>query len=171
MDHNLLAACGLYCGACYHYRASFHGQKRLAEEAARRGRSSEGFACRGCRSNARYIHQGCANCAIRACADRGGVAHCGLCGRFPCERITAFQGDGRVHHRDVFGQLGRLCAVGEDQWLSDQAQRWKCECGESYSWYETRCSRCGTRLDSYGPDPTITAACQPAVPAPPTARA
>jgi hypothetical protein len=158
MDSNLLAACGLYCGACYHYRASTYGRKRLFEEATRRGRSPEGFTCRGCRSNVRYIHDGCASCAIRACADRSGVAHCGLCAQFPCDRIKAFRGDGRVHHRDIFAELACLRDRGAEQWLSDQSQRWKCECGESYSWYETMCSRCGKPLPSYGPDPTINRA-------------
>jgi len=46
----LLGVCGLYCGACYHYRASFTEGRYLLEEAARQGRSLEGFACKGCRS-------------------------------------------------------------------------------------------------------------------------
>jgi hypothetical protein len=33
----LLTACGLYCGACYHYRASQPDDKHLMSEAARRG--------------------------------------------------------------------------------------------------------------------------------------
>jgi hypothetical protein len=35
----LLGACGLYCGACYHHRASLPEGQRLLEAAARQGRA------------------------------------------------------------------------------------------------------------------------------------
>jgi hypothetical protein len=151
----LLGVCGLYCGACYHYRASFYDSERLSEAAARRGCDPGGFTCQGCRSDMLYIHPGCARCKIRACADERGVVHCGLCTEFPCDRIKAFQSDGRVHHRDVLIELESLRAKGADKWLVEQAQRWKCECGESYSWYEATCNNCGEPLNSYGADPTV----------------
>ena len=37
-DPKLVAYCGLYCGACYQYRASFYDDDHLRAEAARRGR-------------------------------------------------------------------------------------------------------------------------------------
>ena len=153
--NRLLGVCGLYCGACYHYRASFYEFERLSGEAARRGRAPEGFTCQGCRSGKLYIHPGCAQCEIRACADEKGIVHCGLCTEFPCDRIRAFQGDGRVHHRDIVVELNNLGEKGADKWLAAQAQRWKCECGESYTWYEETCNNCGKPLDSYGVDPTV----------------
>ena len=155
-DHRtLLAACGLYCGACTHYQASFYDKDRLHKEAARRGRDPQGFTCQGCRSDALYIHAGCAQCEIRACADRRGIQHCGLCADFPCERLLAFQGDGRVHHRDILVELVRLRERGAQAWLAMQAEMWRCSCGESYSWYEENCQRCGEPLASYGADPTL----------------
>lgn len=75
-DRDLLAACGLYCGACYHYRASFPEGRHLLAEAARRGHPLEGYACRGCRSDVLYVHPGCARCPIRACAEEKGLLHC-----------------------------------------------------------------------------------------------
>jgi hypothetical protein len=149
----LLAVCGLYCGACYHYLASLPEGKHLLEEAARQGRGLEGFACKGCRSDELYVHSGCAHCKIRACAEERGILHCGLCDEFPCERIRAFQGDGRVHHRDILIQLEEIRAKGPDRWLAEQAGRWRCACGASFSWYETFCGNCGAPLESYGPDP------------------
>lgn len=151
----LLAACGLYCGACYHYRASFYDSGRLSAEAARRGRDVEGFTCRGCRSGALYIHDGCARCDIRACADEKGIPHCGLCAEFPCGRLRAFQTDGRVHHLEILTQLERLREAGPERWLAGQARRWQCACGESYTWYEETCHHCGAPLSSYGADPTL----------------
>jgi Protein of unknown function (DUF3795) len=110
--NTLLAACGLYCGACYHYRASFYEADRLQTEAARRGQKPVGFPYQGCRSEALYIHPFCARCDIRACADAKGIPHCGLCAEFPCARIKAFQSDGHVHHRDVLTELVNLREKG-----------------------------------------------------------
>ncbi|MEA4907977.1 MAG: DUF3795 domain-containing protein [Chloroflexi bacterium] len=151
----LLAACGLYCGACYHYRASFHTPDRLAEEATRRGRSPQGFTCQGCRSDRLYMQPGCAQCSLRACADEKGLLHCGLCPQFPCAQLRAFQSDGRVHHVDIFGQLEELVEQGPGPWLAGQARRWTCVCGEPFGWYEQTCPHCGRALDSYGVDPSL----------------
>ncbi|MBN1312890.1 MAG: DUF3795 domain-containing protein [Anaerolineae bacterium] len=147
---SLLAACGLYCGACYHYRASFPEGQHLLEEARRQGRKLEGFTCRGCRSDVLYIHPGCAQCQIRDCTDSRGILHCGLCTEFPCEQLIAFQNDGHVHHLDILMQLEELKEKGPERWLAEQEQRWRCQCGASFSWYETTCHRCGASLNSYG---------------------
>jgi hypothetical protein len=149
----LLGVCGLYCGACYHYRASYPESKHLLEEAARQGRALEGFACQGCRSDALYVHPGCAQCEIRACAEDRGILHCGLCAEFPCDRLEAFRNDGRVHHLDAPANLEELKAKGVERWLAEQERRWTCGCEKRFSWHETACSRCGASLDSYGPDP------------------
>lgn len=145
--------CGLYCGACYHHRASFPESKHLLEEAACQGRELEGFTCQGCRSDILYIHPGCAQCKIRACADERGVLHCGLCPGFPCARIEDFQVDGHIHHLDVLDNLASLKEKGPGRWLVEQERRWMCECGVKFSWYETVCHNCGAALASYGPDP------------------
>jgi hypothetical protein len=151
----LLGACGLYCGACYHYRASLAEGRHLLEEAVGQGRSLEGYGCKGCRSSVLHSHPGCSQCAIRACAEKAGLVHCGLCWEFPCDRIRAFQSDDRVHHRDVLAHLEALRAMGPDRWLVEQAQRWTCRCGAGFSWYEARCHRCGAPLPSYGSDPAV----------------
>jgi len=153
-DRRLLGVCGLYCGACYHYRASFPQGEHLLAEALRQGRNLEGFTCQGCRSDHLYVHPGCARCQIRACVDGRGILHCALCPEFPCDRLKAFQSDGRVHHRDVLSHLEDQKATGPDRWLAEQAQRWTCGCGARFSWYEEFCHRCGAALASYGPDPT-----------------
>ncbi len=151
----LLAVCGLYCGACYHYRFTLPEGQHLLSEILRRGRDPRGFDCKGCRSDTLPVHSGCAQCQKRACADARGVMHCGLCEAFPCEQLRAFQNDGRVHHRDVVQQLEDLREQGPDQWLAAQAQQWTCECGMGFSWYEETCAACGKPVHSYGPDPTV----------------
>jgi hypothetical protein len=151
----VLGVCGLYCDACYHYRASFPEGKHLLKEAVRQGHKLEGFTCQGCRSDSLYIHPGCAQCKIRACAEEKGIIHCGLCLDFPCDQTKAFQEDGRIHHRDVVAHLEELKNKGPDQWLAEQARRWKCGCEASFIWYEVSCQRCDAPLASYGPDPRM----------------
>jgi hypothetical protein len=57
----------------------------------------------------------------------------------------------------VLAHLEELSAKGTRTWLAEQAQRWTCRCGAGFSWYEEVCHHCGAPLDSYGPDPTVTA--------------
>jgi hypothetical protein len=146
----LFAACGLYCGACYHHLASRPEGQHLLDDMHRQGRPLEGYTCQGCRSDILYIHPGCAQCELRACADSKEILHCGLCTEFPCEQLIAFQNDGRAHHLDILTQLEELRAKGPDRWLAEQEQRWQCQCGASFSWYEATCHHCGASLDSYG---------------------
>jgi hypothetical protein len=149
MDIKLLGVCGLYCGACYHYRASLPEGKHLLAEDARQGRPLQGFTCQGCRSDSLYVHSGCAECALRDCAQEKEVIHCGLCAEYPCARLTAFQSDGRPHHADVLDNLEVLKSLGPERWLAGQEQRWRCDCGAGFSWYEERCHDCGAKLDAY----------------------
>ena len=149
-DSNLLlGVCGLYCGACNHYRSSFPESGHLLEEASREGRELKGYTCSGCRSNALYIHTGCSECKIRACAEGKNIQHCGLCTELPCVQLKAFQNDGRIHHLDIISNLEELKEKGADLWLIEQEQRWKCKCGFSFSWYEKSCHNCGKILNSY----------------------
>jgi hypothetical protein len=150
-ETELQGACGLFCGACYHYRAAFPESRHLLETALRQGQPPEGFLCQGCRSDRHYVHPGCAACAVRACADQRQIAHCGLCPDLPCLRLMAFQNDGREHHRDVLANLQDAARIDAAHWLQDQALRWTCRCGASFSWYETSCAQCGAALESYGP--------------------
>jgi hypothetical protein len=109
--------------------------------------------CHGCRSD--KLTTSCTGCAIRECAAKRGVLHCGLCVEFPCHQLKAFQHDGRIHHIVVLDNLESLRRHGPMQWLSEQEQRWRCKCGQPFSWYEERCSQCGSSLTSYG-KPTAT---------------
>jgi len=145
----LLGVCGLYCGACYHFQASFPENRHLLEDAARKGRDLLGFTCSGCRSSSLYIYAGCAECQLRACAERKQIQHCGLCDEYPCQQLIAFQNDGRVHHLDIQANIAELKELGADRWLAEQELRWKCKCGTSYSLYEKTCHNCGENLNSY----------------------
>lgn len=147
---SLLGYCGLYCGACNHYRASFSKGKHLLGEAVKQGKDPNGFTCGGCRGNAKYLHSGCDVCQIRLCAEKKGVVHCGICTDFPCEMLITFQNDGRhIHHLDVANNLKEVKSKGPEQWLKEQEEKWRCDCGMSFSWYEKECNNCGIELVSY----------------------
>lgn len=145
----LIGYCGLYCGACPHYRASLPEGAHLLAEAAREGREIAGYACRGCRSDNLYIHPGCAACRIRGCAQAKGLPHCGLCAEMPCDELLAFRDDGHAHHLDIQRNLAELSRIGPGAWLAAQEERWQCGCGMAYSWYENSCRRCGRALAAY----------------------
>jgi len=149
-NRELLGACGLYCGACYHYLASFDESIHLREVAMQQRGNLEGYFCQGCRSELLYVHPGCSQCEIRACANSRNLDHCGQCTEYPCVRIKAFQSDGRLHHRDILVNLAELIQERPEHWLEEQAKRWKCECGARFSWFEQFCSQCGALLASYG---------------------
>ncbi len=145
----LLGFCGLYCGACNHYRSSFTDGTHLLY-----GEYPETFTCRGCRGETEFLHQGCDVCGIRLCAEGRGFLHCGQCDVFPCEKIVEFQHDVRhQHHLDVVDNLREMKMNGPEAWLGAQNKRWTCDCGMPYSWYEVRCSRCGAGLISYADRP------------------
>lgn len=153
----LLAVCGLYCGACYHYRAGQPDGAHLLADEARGGRPLEGYSCEGCRSGRLYVHANCATCELRACAEARGVLHCGECSDLPCEKLLRFQNDGRKHHVDVVATLREIAKQGAEVWLAAQARRWSCpNCGAPFSWYELRCPACEADLPSYGIDEPVS---------------
>jgi hypothetical protein len=155
-DRALLAVCGLYCGACYHYRAGQPGGEHLLADEARGGRPLTGYICEGCRSDRLYAHGNCTTCGLRACAESRGLLHCGECPELPCEALLQFQYDGRKHHVEVVSTLREIADVGSDVWLQAQARRWSCpECGTPFSWYERHCHACGAAVPSYGDDEPI----------------
>jgi hypothetical protein len=149
----LLGYCGLYCGACYHYRSSFPESRHVLEEAVRQGKDPEQFTCGGCRGEKERMYVGCVSCAIRTCAEKKGIIHCGICSSFPCDMLLEFQHDEKhIHHLDVVDSLNALTGKGPQAWLQEQRANWRCTCGLPFSWYERRCAACGSPLHSYGTD-------------------
>ena len=148
---NLVATCGLYCGACPIYldtqsrsdqkTREFMRQLGSGQTAIRR----EDFLCDGCQGKGRLISF-CAKCAIRSCAQGKGIARCSDCPEFPCARLTDFNNNyGKLqHHSEVLANLGRLRQMGIKNWAASEQQRWRCpQCRNPLSWYDKACSQCG----------------------------
>lgn len=143
MADDLIAYCGLYCGACS-FKTAFETRDRehLLRMPAKYDPLKEAplEGCPGCRRENR-----CGECALRDCAVARAVDHCGRCGEFPCDKLVRFSADGIPHHAETIGNLKALNAMGEERWLAAQEALWACPCGERFSWYLREC-RQGGRL-------------------------
>lgn len=139
---NLIAFCGLYCGACsFRVAAQENDRRHLRDMPARYDAYKDVpmDVCPGCRQDSRD-----GQCAIRDCARKHGLTDCGQCPDFPCPRIRSFNDDGVPHHAESISNLTRLTETGEEAWLREQEQRWTCACGARLSWYLKEC-RCGNK--------------------------
>jgi hypothetical protein len=136
-DLNLLAYCGLYCGACsFKVAAVEQDRKHLAQMPTKYDhlKTQPLEECRGCRADDR-----CGDCGIKDCARARGVAHCGECGGFPCSLMVQFCSDGIPHHAEVIGNIQRIRQAGPRQWLEENAAAYACRCGKRLSWYVRDC--------------------------------
>lgn len=136
-DLNLLAYCGLYCGACsFKVAAAEREQKHLAPmpEKYNHLKVMPLDECRGCRAD-----DACGDCDIKDCARVKGVAHCGECGEFPCDLVTRFSSDGIPHHAEVIGNIRRILQIGPRRWLEEADAAHACRCGKRLSWYVKDC--------------------------------
>jgi len=144
---DLIATCGLYCGACS-FKLAFDENERAHVRAMPsrydKAKEAELEACPGCRGEATAC--GADPCKIRACARECELTHCGLCAEFPCSVLSAFANDGVPHHGETLGNLNRLREVGESAWFIEQRARWTCACGAKLSWYLLECPKCGRDL-------------------------
>lgn len=101
----IMAYCGLLCGECPAYKATVADDMAIREKTAKAwskmfGREvvPETINCLGCNSDVLFSH--CSVCEIRACAQGKGIAHCGKCGDFACEKVTGvLKHDGSAQKR------------------------------------------------------------------------
>ena len=148
-DHGKVGRCGIYCGACYVYRAQRDGGRFLAETAEQQGVPKDRVKCDGCRGPEERLWKNCAECSLRECLGEKGLEFCYQCEEFQegtCEnyeRLSEFCGR---RGEDIRASINHISHNKED-WLREQREKWRCGiCGEPYSWYETVCHHCGSDL-------------------------
>jgi hypothetical protein len=150
-DHlNLLAYCGLFCGACSFKLTVDDGERaHVLSLPARydKAKEAELEACPGCRSEP--VADGDDPCKIRYCARARGLAYCSACDDFPCSTISEFAADGVPHHGQALASLRRIGDAGASAWLSEQEAQWTCACGAKRSWYIDECPKCAVRLPNH----------------------
>jgi hypothetical protein len=141
MSNELIAYCGLYCGACS-FKVAFEENDR--EHLMRMPPKYDYLKnaplefCPGCR-----LENKCGECAIRDCAIEKKVAYCSLCDEFPCDKLKRFSTDGIPHHAESIENLKESKTMGSEKLLTTPKAQWMCTCTERYSWYLKRCKKCG----------------------------
>ena len=147
---NLIAACGLYCGACEMYRAVHDNDKERQETLIRAFNSRGGkftladLECDGCLAGGR-LSPWCRECKIKDCnkLEHGETICSPDCPDFPCEELTEFAGQ-MPHHNEVIDNLRRLKEKGLKKHAEEEEKRWLCpECKTPLAWYHKNCYRCG----------------------------
>jgi hypothetical protein len=93
----ILGACGLVCSECEAYKATqTNDPDAIAKTAAEWSKmfsadiKPEYVWCDGCLAASSRKCGHCAECDIRACVTSHGLANCGECGDYACEKITQF---------------------------------------------------------------------------------
>ena len=121
----LVAPCGLYCGACAVYKAS--SDRALAEKIAqRRGISPDKVRCRGCRAEKGIIGmQGTSVCRTYDCAVNQKVEFCYQCKDFPCLKLApcADRAQEIPHNMKVYN-LVSIRSMGLERWLETAEKAW-----------------------------------------------
>jgi hypothetical protein len=148
-DENLVASCGLYCGACPMYLATQENDEQRRASMQKQFGSGlskmpkEDLLCDGCLGGGR-LASFCRKCAIRESATaKTKTRRCSECAEFACSRITDFNNDGMLHHAEVLENLRQLHATGIKNWAKHEEDRWRCpKCRAKISWYEPECPKC-----------------------------
>jgi hypothetical protein len=144
----LVAACGLYCGACPMYLATVQNSeekiKGLQKQFGGSTLSREDLLCEGCLGGGR-LASFCRKCNLRECAaGKPDVKRCSDCSEFPCSKITRFNNDGMLHHSEVLANLRQIKEMGMENWTKHEEERWRCpQCKNTLSWYDPKCPKCG----------------------------
>lgn len=145
INRDLLAPCGLYCGACgvmVAYRDQNEKLKRILADTY--GTRPDDVVCHGCMSDVRFKY--CQTCNIRSCVLQKGYEGCYQCNEFPCEYISEFP--------DPLGRRVMLRAVpewkylGTEKWVEAEERRYSCpSCGAKVLRGSSRCRVCKTSLN------------------------
>jgi len=151
----LIAACGLYCGACEMFRA-VHDDNKEKQQALVRAFNARGgkftvndLECDGCLAGGR-LSPWCRQCNIKSCAKRpsGEVICSSSCPDFPCAVLAEFA-KSMPHHAEVIDNLRRLEKVGIKKHAEQEERRWHCpRCKKPMSWYYRKCTECGAERSS-----------------------
>ncbi len=149
---HLAAACGTYCGACPAYLNKHgKGKNNFPTEPVNAKidafvKMMKGFQCDGCLSGGTLANH-CKNCNIRThAASTQNDGRCTNCGDLPCYRVTNLINDGNnyPHRQEYLPNLAKIKEMGVEEWILYEEERWNCsKCGQTLSWYDTRCTGCG----------------------------
>jgi hypothetical protein len=114
-----MAACGLDCNECGHYKLAMEHNLKSAEYLVEYFRDGEWIGkndgaeevlkkvpiCKGCWDESGVRTQNCTDCFLRACCEEKQLNHCRECDNFPCESYIDFEKGHEGH--ELFGSLNK----------------------------------------------------------------
>ena len=151
-NKDLMAPCGLYCGACGIYVATRDGNEKFkAIMGSLYGTRPEETACLGCMQEdpPKQLYSWCTACKIRDCIKSKGYYSCHQCEQWPCHEIENFPlATGlRVIKRAIPKWRKKVAAHGDEQgsieWAREECERYHCsDCGNPLFRGAQRCRAC-----------------------------
>lgn len=152
-NKELMAPCGLYCGACGVYIATRdNNQKFKTVMGNLYGTKPEDTACLGCMQSdpPKKLYGYCSMCSIRDCVKSKGYYSCHQCQDWPCDQIKNF---GFATGRKVMLQTiplwrAKVAELGDEEGSVELARmvcaRYHCPaCGQPLFRGAQRCRACG----------------------------
>ena len=143
INKELIAACGLYCGACGVYLATQDNDiDKIKYYAAALGQTYEETLCDGCGAGRKSLF--CTKtCTFINCKQEKGVENCVDCHEFPCESLKDFKSK-MPHRTEIYDSMKRLKEIGEEEWLNEMQSHFSCsKCNTTNSSYHIACRKCG----------------------------
>jgi hypothetical protein len=151
-NKDLMAPCGLYCGACGIYIATRDENKKFQAIMGRLyGTKPEETVCLGCmqRGENSTLYGYCDSCGIRECINEKGFYSCHQCDAWPCQQFTGFGFPigVRVRERAIPLWRQKVAQFGHEQgsieWARAEVNRYHCSsCGEPLFRGAQRCRAC-----------------------------
>lgn len=151
-NKDLMAPCGLYCGACGIYMATRDDSAKLQAIMGRLyGPKPEDTACLGCMQQGdEKVHFAyCQICEIRQCVREKDFYSCHQCDDWPCHHFTEFEYPigVRVRERAIPLWKQKAAEFGDEQgsieWARAELERYHCSaCGEPLFRGAQRCRAC-----------------------------
>jgi hypothetical protein len=149
---DLMAPCGLYCGACGVYIATRDGNEKFKGIMANLyGTKPEETECLGCMQSdpPKKRYAWCDACTIRTCVKSKGYYSCHQCREWPCSLIQSFPlATGlRVMRRTIPLWRAKVAAYGDEEgsveWARAECERYHCRsCGSPLFRGAQRCRAC-----------------------------
>ena len=151
-NRDLMAPCGLYCGACGVYLAKRDGNEKFRVVLGNLyGTKPDETECDGCMQSdpGKKLYSYCKICTIRSCVQGKGFYSCHQCDEWPCDRINNFilPTGVRVMKRAIPLWRAKVAEHGDQEgsvaWARAECERYHCPaCGKPLFRGAQRCRSC-----------------------------
>ncbi|MDQ5987145.1 MAG: hypothetical protein CSYNP_02882 [Syntrophus sp. SKADARSKE-3] len=155
-NRELMAPCGLYCGACGVYIATRDKNEKFRSVMGNLyGTKPEDTACLGCMQPdpPRLLYSYCSSCELRSCIKSKGFYSCHQCDQWPCTLVENFgYATGiRVMKRAIPIWRAKVAEYGDEQgsveWARAECKRYHCpSCGAPLFRGAKTCRACKTSV-------------------------